>query len=1158
MEHMGWPIRCVFALNGLVKGLSVADKLIINARRDDDAHIVIVLFELETTEEGHWLVPNPDLPTSVNDCAISCPVLLSQGTSISVGDRFLEYKYPIPRANLEDISKTGAPPKPRRISCEEAVDETRPLIETTEIVTSTGDMMFSIENELTKSQAIEVKQRLEIAPRGSVDDDLLSQITNRDQTEASSIHETVYRTFLSDFKALSDELGTAGTNHSIREPPQHHDAGSRPLQCELHDPVIVLLTEMLRITPFPMEHVIIWLTLLRTFSHFLTNINVFIREKTAAVVMGCMSAHSEDPAVQQQSCGVLAQLALYIPVTDEKGPIRESGVELIVRAMREHLSQLFVLRPACCALANLTMTYANFTNRILDNIASEAEEEERGVVRAMMILEYIRERALTIAYEVHKMFPSDRVIHTETRKVIAFFTELVPPPAAIAEEPDIEAYNIRTVRRPGAEDPEHPIIQITVGADSTTDESIHDDLLNKAERDNASPSCERRVQFAEQIEDWSYDASITSDGKCARWLGLESSKDNNPNMKSLFDELVEAEQANADEVVLDGDDLEKKKDAVASKLGLAGVVKGYFKKLKHQISSKDEMEQSDESCNGTNNNFTPVVEYTEAPTSTSSTSSCRSDTDSDMTSSQEWNQIQSGVYCKVDKSDSLPRKDIRPLSPEAGRQSSLYIPRYRKKGQEEGGSLQDLRTQETHIEKRLYPKGILKNSNLNLNLETQSEGGDSDFDACVRANTDTSDTLDDFDAPVLYAVPTKDPNINIVITAPDNDTPPGEDEDGLSFSDVESVASDIGDVIERSNMEDIEEQGVTNLKKKFSKSEPALNEACPEAPKRRKSSVVADKVKRYMDKIKDASGPASSHRRFNLPGKAKKYDLQKQFPSKFGNDEFIMKPNYHLRESADVRVNPLPEHPEDTHQRKHRGWSVTSSDECLDGISNDITITVLDTSSPAVVPRMAKRHSIAVLSPTGPTSPAKSEEFIPLPSKTKASPGRKKGVAGALKSYAQKFQRRKSEADITNKNSVEIENAEASNKNNNNQSKDIPRASSACNLPKTQIRSPNLKKPRQSVARSTLDLNQQAKPEYDLEDLVDDDKLKTILPKRHQAIQHFISLVDIDSEITVTNLAIITKAAMASAGLPCRDDHDFGLLLTDPSLGMSVYEICVR
>jgi hypothetical protein len=59
-------------------------------------------------------------------------------------------------------------------------------------------------------------------------------------------------------------------------------------------------------------------------------------------------------------------------------------------------------------------------------VASESDQEESGVVRAMMILEYIRERALPSAFDAHRKFSSDGIIHTETRKVIAFFTELVP------------------------------------------------------------------------------------------------------------------------------------------------------------------------------------------------------------------------------------------------------------------------------------------------------------------------------------------------------------------------------------------------------------------------------------------------------------------------------------------------------------------------------------------------------------------------------------------------------------------------------------------------------------------------------------------------------------------------------------------------------------
>jgi hypothetical protein len=58
-----------------------------------------------------------------------------------------------------------------------------------------------------------------------------------------------------------------------------------------------------------------------------------------------------------------------------------------------------------------------------------------------------------------------------------------------------------------------------------------------------------------------------------------------------------------------------------------------------------------------------------------------------------------------------------------------------------------------------------------------------------------------------------------------------------------------------------------------------------------------------------------------------------------------------------------------------------------------------------------------------------------------------------------------------------------------------------------------------------------------------------------QAIQHFTTLIKTDQvEITVTHLTKMTKASLASAALPCRDDTDFGLLATDTPLALSLYE----
>lgn len=633
-----------------------------------------------------------------------------------------------------------------------------------------------------------------------------------------------------------------------------------------------------------------------------------------------------------------------------------------------------------------------------------------------------------------------------------------------------------------------PSMDVIIGADSSSESGLDNDPTDEG------VNSVRRVQFAEQLEDHWYDSSVSMDGKCARWLGMESSPDDEHsprNMKSLYDELVEAEQANQEEIVENQDDngnesddindLERKKDLVARKLGLAGVVKGYIKKLKKQISNKEDTKKGGKTAGQAEasslkddlDNLTPVLEYkgfsetasydVMSDSDSSSVMSDRSDPVSiEITSSQEWDQIQSGIYCKVDKSDRLSREDIRPVEGNNRAGSTGSLPRFRKNGQF-GGSLQDIRTQETQAEKRLYPKGILKNSNLNLNLETRSEGGDSEFEDCVMANAGSVDTLDDLDAPVLYAISTDDDNVEVVISAPES-LPPEvcSDEDVFGLSDDNrSVASDSVELSKDCKIAEITQApGVSNLRKKFSKSEPALNQQMNEPPKRRKSSVVADKVKKYMDKIKDAS--TSSTRRMSLPGKSKKYDFQKQFKSKFGNDEFVMKPNYHLRMEADHKEdnstpgneftpNSACEDPDVKHRRDHRLWSVTSSDDGLDNLDKNITLTVLDTSSPVAPPRLSKRHSVAI--PVikvdepescgdfkGNNADAAHDIFETPPSnklipKAKTSIARKLGIAGAVKSYARRFQRRKSESDLKKAVEADLKKAQSAldiNQNNNN------------------------------------------------------------------------------------------------------------------------------
>ena len=69
------------------------------------------------------------------------------------------------------------------------------------------------------------------------------------------MHERLYRTFLEDYRLISQELDEMGRSAfsavgvATSEGEEPNGCSSTPLQCELHDPVIVLLTEMLKITP---------------------------------------------------------------------------------------------------------------------------------------------------------------------------------------------------------------------------------------------------------------------------------------------------------------------------------------------------------------------------------------------------------------------------------------------------------------------------------------------------------------------------------------------------------------------------------------------------------------------------------------------------------------------------------------------------------------------------------------------------------------------------------------------------------------------------------------------------------------------------------------------------------------------------------------------
>lgn len=67
-----------------------------------------------------------------------------------------------------------------------------------------------------------------------------------------------------------------------------------------------------------MEHVILCLQLLRTFSHFPVNLSTMISCQATAAVLGSMAVYKEEVLIQEFSLDILAKIALYKPTANQK------------------------------------------------------------------------------------------------------------------------------------------------------------------------------------------------------------------------------------------------------------------------------------------------------------------------------------------------------------------------------------------------------------------------------------------------------------------------------------------------------------------------------------------------------------------------------------------------------------------------------------------------------------------------------------------------------------------------------------------------------------------------------------------------------------------------------------------------------------------------
>ncbi|XP_045164453.2 uncharacterized protein LOC123528642 [Mercenaria mercenaria] len=192
----------------------------------------------------------------------------------------------------------------------------------------------------------------------------------------------------------------------------------------MHGPAVRFLTELLKQCIDPVERVILILDLLRTFSHFDNNLVTMVRYQTTAAVLGSISAYLDVVEVQQCGVDILAKIATYKPTLDKKAPLREAGLDLAIRSVKYHNTNLSLSRSVCRMLANLASTLINVLNSWLDTESPADSNVANIIEQCENLLEYVFKEGIPVIQLIMKNFGRDLGVNTEGRKFIFYYAKL--------------------------------------------------------------------------------------------------------------------------------------------------------------------------------------------------------------------------------------------------------------------------------------------------------------------------------------------------------------------------------------------------------------------------------------------------------------------------------------------------------------------------------------------------------------------------------------------------------------------------------------------------------------------------------------------------------------------------------------------------------------
>ncbi|XP_048740394.1 uncharacterized protein LOC125654473 isoform X3 [Ostrea edulis] len=441
--------------------------------------VCVALIQLTITETGGMVLGpvNLDLCCTINSEDLTGEINLISGVPIEVADRTLRiYQGGIPSRKLPPTPgvkvKSSPPPKPRRDR--ETVQEAPQDKEKSHVPFIDLELLTSIKS---------TDKLADLAASF-----LTKQINQYTDTKLSSAITDQIFSFLQEVVGYQKAIIVAYINEisqSLEEMPESER--DRPL----HKPSVRLLVELLRQIMDPLSHVVLSLQLLRTFSHFPDNLVVMVNCQAAPAVLGCMAVYLDVTEIQQYGLDILAKIATYRPRPEEKIPLRETALEMILRSIQRHQKSVYIVPPGCRTLVNLTCTLQENLDTFLSTEVGSTAGVEEAIEKYDLLLRHIFHHAIPIIQAVLLEYPNNLDVRTEGRRFLYNYSKMTQ----ITQKKKLRSLS----KSAPDESPDTFTETLTVPTTfiSNNQEEEPSGILKKTEQKGFMATLDRKVHFAD-------------------------------------------------------------------------------------------------------------------------------------------------------------------------------------------------------------------------------------------------------------------------------------------------------------------------------------------------------------------------------------------------------------------------------------------------------------------------------------------------------------------------------------------------------------------------------------------------------------------------------------------------------------------------------------